>query len=138
MINVPIEYRKYYHIYWNNNYKNEIEINYITEYDNVHKINIAIEPKIKSFKNLFDHCSYIEKINFTKCNRKDINDMSGMFSFCSSLKEINFNNFNANSVTNINHMFIGCTSLRKLNLNKNINTKNFDKIYLMFKGTKDE
>jgi len=63
MINVPIEYRKYYHIYWNNNYKNEIEINYITEYDNVHKINIAIEPKIKSFKNLFDHCSYIEKIN---------------------------------------------------------------------------
>ena len=64
--------------------------------------------------------------------------MSGMFSFCSSLKEINFNNFNANSVTNINHMFIGCTSLRKLNLNKNINNKNFDKIYLMFKGTKDE
>ena len=138
VINIPIEYRKYYHIYWNDNYKNEIGTNYITEYDNIQKIKIAIEPKIKSFKNLFKDCSYIEKINFIKYNRKDINDMSGMFSYCSSLKEINFNNFNANNVIDMNHMFIGCTSLQKLNLNKNINTKNADKIHLMYKGAKDE
>ena len=109
MINIPFEYRKYCHIYWNNNYNNEIETNYITEYDNVQKIKISIEPKIKSFKDLFKDCSYIEKINFTKCNKKDINDMSGMFPFCSSLKEINFNNFNANNATDMNLMFIGCT-----------------------------
>jgi len=83
MINILFEYRKYYHIYWNDNYNNEIETNYITEYDNVQKIKISIELKIKSFKDLFKHCSYIEKINFTKCKRKDINDMSRMFSFYS-------------------------------------------------------
>jgi len=38
----------------------------------------------------------------------------------------------------MNLMFIGCRSLQKLNFNKNINTKNADKIYLMLKRAKDE
>ena len=112
-INIPKKDESYYHIFFN---EKESKKNYLTKDDNISKVKIIIDSNIKSLNNLFQTCSYINKISFIKFNRKDINDMSCMFDDCSSLKEINFNKFNTDNVTNMNYMFNKCTSLQELNL----------------------
>ena len=87
------EEKQYYHIYFNDD-KEEKHRNYFTEGENVTKIIIIIDEQIKSFEKLFYNCECIEKINFIKFKRKDINNMSWMFYGCSSLKEINIKNWN--------------------------------------------
>ena len=116
------EEKKYYHIYFNDE-KEEKHRRYFTNNENVKKIKIIIDEHIKSFKNLFIWCKCVEKINFIKFNRKDINNMCSMFSICSSLKELNLNNFNTDNVTNMRNLFNGCSSLKELNL-QNFNTAN--------------
>ena len=76
------------------------------------KIKVIIDSKIKSLNKLFYKCEGIEKINFIKFNRKDINNMSYMFYQCYSLKELNFNNIYTNNVTNMSYMFYHCYSLK--------------------------
>ena len=82
-------------------------------YDNkVSRIKIIINYQVKSFKDLFEYCKYIELISFKKFYRNNIIDMSGMFYECSSLKELNLSNFNTNNVTYMSCMFRGCSSLK--------------------------
>ena len=50
--------------------------------DKVSKIKIIIDEEIKIFKDLFEYCNCIEKMNFIKFNRKDINNMSSIFFKC--------------------------------------------------------
>ena len=104
------EEQQYYHIYFNNE-KEERYRNYTTDDENVTKIKIIIDYKIRSFYGLFDNCHYIEKINFIKFDRKDIMNMRSMFRHCWSLKELNLNNFNTNIVTDMSHMFCGCYNI---------------------------
>ena len=111
------KYKKYYHIYFNNNKKEEIKKTFLKRKDNVSKINIIIDYKVTSFNELFNNCKLIESINFKKFYRNNITDMSYMFYECSSLKELNLNNFNTNNVTDISYMFYECSSLKELNLN---------------------
>jgi len=161
-INIKKEDEKYFHIYYNDNKKEEIKSTSLNEKDKVSKINIVIDYQVKSFNGLFyiydDYCC-IESIYFKKFYRKNIIDMSYMFHRCSSLKELNLNNFNTNNVTNMSHMFDGCSSLKELNLNKfdtdkvidmsfmfgkclslkelnlnNFNTKNVTNMSFMFDG----
>ena len=106
---------KYYHIYFNND-KKEIKKTYITDRNQVFKIKIIIDYNVKSFSELFKWCDCVEKINFIKFNRKDINDMSFMFFKCLSLKEINLTNFKTDNVTFMNAMFCACSSLKELDL----------------------
>ena len=122
--------KQYYHIYFNNE-NEEKNRNYFTKDENVTKIKIIIDEHVTSFITLFHKCYCIEKINFIKFNRKDINNMSCMFYLCSSLKELNLNNFNTNNVTNMANMFWGCSSLKELNLS-NFNTNNVTDMYGMF------
>ena len=93
-------------IYFNDNEK-EIKKKKITKKDNVTKIKIVLNNKIKSLSILFYYCKCIKKIKFIKFNRDDIKDMSYMFSGCSSLEELNLSNFNTNNVTEMNCMFKG-------------------------------
>ena len=90
----------YYHIYLDNN-KFETKRANIKEKDNVNKITVKIDYEIKSLSELFKDCRYIEKVNFIKCNRKDINDMNSLFFKCKYLKEVNFSNINTNNVINM-------------------------------------
>ena len=125
------DYENYYHIYLNGDEK-ESKSRYINKEDKINKIIVIIDYEIKSLKKLFFECRCIEKINFLKCNRKDILDMEDMFYNCKSLKEINFNNnFNTDNVTNMTGLFYGCSSLEKLNLN-NFNTNNVTDMSYMF------
>ena len=132
-INIEEEDKKYFHIYFNDNKKKEIENTLLNIDNNVSKISIIIDYQIKSFSELFDHCKCIESIKFKKFYRNNITNMSWMFSECSSLKELNLNNFITNNVTNMRSMFYECSSLKELNLN-NFNTNNVTNMDSMFRG----
>ena len=132
-ININKGDESYYHIYLNSN--EEIKRTFLEKDKdkNIKKINIIIDYQIKSFKQLFYDCECIEKINFKKFNRININNMSDMFRNCSSLKELNLSNFNTNNVNYMNGMFRGCSLLKELNLS-NFNTNNVIDMFGMFYG----
>ena len=65
-ININEEDKKYFHIYFNDNKKKEIEITSLNKYRNVSKISIIIDYQIKSFAELFFICRCIESIKFKK------------------------------------------------------------------------
>ena len=120
-INIPENEKEYYHIYFDVS-KDEIKDNVLVYDNKVSRIKIIIDYQVKSFKNLFIDCKYIELISFKKFYRNNITDMSGMFYGCSLLKELNLSNFNTNNVKDMTGMFECCSSLLKLNLhNLNIN-----------------
>ena len=117
-------------IYFNDN-EEDIKWKNIIKNDNVTKIKIVLNHKIKSLSGLFYRCKCIKKIKFIKFNRDDIKDMSCVFSGCSSLEEINFTNFNTKNVNNMGFMFCRCSSLKELNLS-NFNTNNVTNMSYMF------
>ena len=84
--------KSFFHYYINNK-KEELKRNYILRIDNAQKIKVIIDKEIKSFSGLFKDCVNNKSINFTKFNRKDINDMSNMFQGCSALEELNISKF---------------------------------------------
>ena len=112
-ININVEDKKYFHIYFNDNKKKEIENTSLNKKDNVSKISIIINYQIKSFSRLFYQCGCIESIKFKTFYRNNVTNMRSMFEGCSSLKELNLNNFNTNNVTNMSDMFSGCSSLKE-------------------------
>ena len=132
-ISINEEDKKYFHIYFNDNKKKEIENTSLYKGDNVSKISIIIDYQIKSFSKLFFYCKCVKSIKFKKFYRNNVTDMGGMFYRCSSLEELNLINFNTNNVTNMNCMFFGCLSLKELNLN-NFNANNVTDMSGMFCG----
>ena len=109
-------------IYFNDD-KKEIKRESITKNDNVKKIRIIINHKIKTLYRFFSNCVCIKKISFIKFNKNDITNMSYMFNGCSKVKYMY-------------HMFKGCSKLKELNLS-NFNTNNTNNLffsYYMFKG----
>ena len=130
-INIKEGDKKYYHIYFNDNKKDEIKRTYLNKDEQISKINIIIDYQIISFSYLFSNCYCIESINFKKFYRNNINDMSGMFHGCSYIKELNLSNFNTNNVNDTNEMFYKCSSLEQLNIS-NFNTNNIQNMSAMF------
>ena len=63
-INIKEEDKKYFHIYFNDNKKEEIKCTSLNIYDNVSKISIIIDYQIKSFSILFAYCNCIKSIKF--------------------------------------------------------------------------
>ena len=133
-IDIPLN--KNIHIYFNDN-KEEIKKKKITKEDNIKKIKIIIEHKIRSLFRFFFQCKCIRKINFIKFNNPNIKNMGDMFSRCSSLEEINLSNFNTNNAVDISGMFFGCSSLKELNLS-NFNTNKVNDMSRMFFGCSSE
>ena len=131
-INIGFNERQYFHIFFDDN---KIEENrcYITENDKINKIRVIIESKIKSFSGLFIYCYCLEKINFIKCDKNDIQNLYNMFYHCESLIDINISKLKTDNVKNMRGMFLGCSSLKELNLS-NFNTKNVTTMYDMFSG----
>ena len=71
-ININEEDKKYFHIYFNDNKKKEIENTSLYKDDNVSKISIIIDYQIKSFSKLLYYCECIEYIKFKKFYRNNI------------------------------------------------------------------
>ena len=68
---------------------------------------------------LFYQCSFLEKVNFSLFNPKNVEingNIESLFSGCSQLKEIDLSFLNNCKMTNINNLFCNCKSLEKLNL----------------------
>ena len=129
-INILEKYKPYFHIYFNNNDKEEQKI-FIKNEDNVKKIKIVIDEEVISFKNLFQYCECLEGINIIKCKRNNIINMYSMFENCSSLINLNVEKLITENVITMRAMFHGCSSLKILNLSK-FNTKNVYTMYSMF------
>ena len=119
-------------IYFNDD-KKEIKRKFITKKDNVKKIRIIINHKIRTLFRFFSHCECIKKISFITFNKDDIGNMSYMFKGCSNLEEINFDKFNTNNVYSMDSMFDDYSSLKEFNLS-NFNTSKVEYMYNMFKG----
>ena len=136
-INIDEYEEEYYHIYYNDNKKEEIKRTYLHKNDKVSKINIIIDYHVTSFSGLFSECECIESIYFKKFYRNNVTNMSEMFLGCSSLKKLNLTNFNTNNVTDMSGMFALCSSLKELNLN-NFNTNNVTDMSRMFSGCSDK
>ena len=128
-INIKEGDEEYYHIYYNDNKKEQIKSTSLNENDKISKINIIIDYQVESFNKLFYYCKCIESICFKKFYRNNVTNMFRMFSECSSLKELNLNNFNTNNVTNMRYMFNGCLNELKLKIKsqfKNFKEKAFE------------
>jgi len=88
-INYSEKDKNSFHIFFNNN-KQETHTKYFKKKDKVNKIRIYIDYKINSFKNLFNRCECIKKIDFILFKRNNIIDMSYMFYDCWTLKKLIF------------------------------------------------
>ena len=62
-ININEEDKKYFHIYFNDNKKKEIENTSLNKKDNVSKISIIIDYQIKSFSGLFFYVNVLNILN---------------------------------------------------------------------------
>jgi len=122
---------QYFHIYFNDDFTNEIEETHLNKSHDIKKIKIIIERSVNSLDNLFLKCHCIESIVFRRFNRSNISSMENMFESCELLKELNLSNFNTNNVTNMSAMFSRCFSLKELNLS-NFNTNNVTNMSFMF------
>ena len=129
-INLMPRYKLNYHIYFDNN-KNEIKRNIIYSNENVSKIKVIIDDKVKTLSKLFSKCKCIKSINFIKFKNNNINNMKEMFDGCSSLEELNISNFITDKVTNMKLMFKECSLLKKLDLSS-FNTANVLNMGSMF------
>ena len=130
-INIDKENENYYHIYLNNNNKEEIKRNYLNENEKNENLEIILDYQIKSFRGLFEDCKCIKYIFFKKFYRNNIDNMERMFCGCNNLNELNLSNFNTANVTNMDRMFCNCLGLKELNLSK-FNTVNVTNMSCMF------
>ena len=85
-INISEKNESCYKIYFGDN-KEEVKRKYLTKKDNVKKIKIIINYKIKSLSKLFKDRIFIKKINFIKFRNKNIINMNYMFSRCTYIIE---------------------------------------------------
>lgn len=149
-----IENKSFYHIYFDEG-KEEINRDYLTQYDKVSKIKIILDMEITSLKNLFKDCHYIQEIKVSKFNRINILDMSSMFYnwrgnkldisklktnnttnlqnmfYNCFLEELDVSNFKTDKVINMSGMFECCRDLKKLDLS-NFKTDNVKDMSCMF------
>ena len=70
-ITILEENKKFIHIYFNND-KEEIKRNYFEDNEQIKKIKIIIDFKVKSFKELFKDSECVESINFNKFHMNNI------------------------------------------------------------------
>ena len=122
--------KPYFHIYFNDS-KVEVKRNYLNKDDDIKKIKVILDYRIKSLYGIFLTCRYVKKIKFIKFNRSDIKMFGYMFYECNSLEELDISNFNTNNANNMRFMCYGCCKLKELNLS-NFNTNNVENMESMF------
>ena len=117
----------YCHIFFNHD-KKEVKQNYITNKDNISKITIKIERRVKVLASMFYFCSCIKEINFIEFKQGIIINTINMFYECQNLKKIDLTKFKTDKIKDMSFMFFNCHKLEQLNIsnfnfNENINSK---------------
>ena len=131
-INYKIEDIPYFHIYFNDS---EIESrrNNINFQEDVYKIRIVIDRKVKSLVKLFSQISGMKEINFIKFNRYNFVDLSFMFHSCEYLTYLNISRMKTENVTSMHGMFKETSSLININLS-NLKTYKVKNMSSLFEG----
>ena len=131
-----------HHIFFSNNYPNEVKVNgnIVQEKDfkwNLDKLDNEVEMiwnyKVNDCRNMFYGHSDITEINFINFDASEVTDMSFMFAECSSLTSLKLSIFDTSKVTNMVSLFYGCSSLTSLDL-YNLDTSQVTNMGHMFYG----
>ena len=88
---------------------------------------------INNMSCMFYNCKMLKNINLLNFDTQKVKNMSYMFAFCNSLKNLDLSSFNTQNVTDMNNMFIDCNNLMYLDLS-NFNTNNVINMSYMFRG----
>jgi len=75
-INVYVDKKEYYHIYYNDNKREQIKSTSLNKNNKVSKISIVIDHQVESFYELFECCYCIESFCFKKFYRNNITSMN--------------------------------------------------------------
>ena len=121
-------------------YINDSEFKYskyfVPEKEGKYNIKLVFNIEMKDCSYMFNQCSYIEVIDLSSFNSRNVKDMSYMFYKCISLKRINLTNFQTGNVINMQKMFYECEKLLGLNLTY-FDTSNVTDMSYMFAICKD-
>lgn len=77
-----------------------------------------IFSKLQDTSHMFDSCSKLSEIDFSKTDMSNVIYADSMFNGCSKLSEIDFSKYGMNSLKSASFMFNKCTSLSKLDFGK--------------------
>ena len=91
--------------------------------------------QIKNMNRMFFKCSSLNSINLSNFNTSYVYTMISLFSECKSLENLDLSNFQTNNVINMNNMFLNCESLINLNISS-FNTINVYHMSYMFNNCK--
>jgi len=119
-----------------NNEPNKYSKYFIPKNEGKYNIKLVFSSEMKDCSYMFNKCSFIEKIDLSSFNSKNVINMGYMFHKCSSLKSINFTEFQTTNVTIMTKMFYGCSKLLRLNLTY-FDTKNVTDMSYMFCSCSD-
>ena len=87
----------------------------------------------KYTRNMFSGCSKLKKLDLSKLDVSQVEEMFNMFLDCSSLTSLTLPNLNKTIAKRIGSMFEGCTSLTSLDL-KNFHTSQVTSMDCMFRN----
>ena len=102
-----------------------VEFSYIEGYAENYKFQLDLEKNIISlnynscpntFKNMFANIADLIKVDLSKIDTTNVNDMARMFYGCSLLEEIYMKGLKTSSVTSMESMFQNCKSLTSIDL----------------------
>ena len=97
-----------------------------------YEIKIKFKKLFKNCKFMFRYCTNIVKIDLSRFDSSNVENMNYMFGKCFELKEINMSNLNTEKVTDMGYMFHKCKNLEKIILTPSFTTKNVKNMAFMF------
>jgi hypothetical protein len=96
---------------------------------------IRINNALESISHMFQNCTNLVEVNFSKFISNNIRNIESTFSNCASLNSVYFTNFNSSNIETMDNAFENCESLTELNLSS-FTTTNLQTMNSMFKNCK--
>jgi len=120
-------------IVWNNQLTSCNEM--FKDLKNIIKVDLSKfdSSNIENMRHMFYGCGSLISINLNNINTNKVITMNGMFDLCTSLTSLNLDFFRTPSIKDISGMFYNCSSLLTLDL-KNFDTSKVTKMTFVFNG----
>ncbi|WP_350356842.1 MucBP domain-containing protein (plasmid) [Lactococcus lactis] len=107
-------------------------IDYITEIDNLNKLNTS---EVTNMKAMFRGLLRVENLDVSSFKTTNVTDMSAMFSECWNVHSLDLSSFDTSKVTDMSQMFQELFSVKKLDLSS-FNTTSVTNMLYMFGETR--
>ena len=111
----------------------KIDFSYLYKFEKegIYTIKYKFKKSLTKINHMFYDCKRLIKLDLSRFNTENVNNMSYLFYFCKCLTNLDLSNFNTQYVTNMSNMFSDCSSLKNLDLS-NLNTQNVSDMSHMF------